>query len=235
MRDGLLSVRDLRRRWKPRKEALAGSPRHQPVLIRVHRCFSWLEEMERTVDERGEAAADIALVVRWIALNALYGVWDPVSLQPMGDRECLEGFCAKIREVDREGLVDKALRAWRRQAMDIFRDAYLTGHFWREPSRARASRPARDAELAKNWYAANQLDRVLLRLLERIYFLRCQLVHGAASHGGRLNRTATRRCAIMLGRLVEPILLVVVDHGWDEDWGRLCYPPLDGSEEHEGA
>lgn len=233
MLDGLVTVRELRRRWKPRKDELAGSTRHEAMLVRVHRCLSWMAEVERILAEHGESALDLAIVLRWIALNALYGVWDPETRQPIGDRECIEGFCAKVREVDTEGRVEAVLRDKRRQAMDIFRDAYLTSHFWREPTKARFTRPARDAELAKNWYAANQLDRVLLRLLERIYFLRCQIVHGAATCGGRLNRTAVRRCAVMLGHLVQAIVLVMIDHGWDEDWGPLSYPPLHGAEEQE--
>jgi hypothetical protein len=205
------------------------------MLVRVHRCLSWMAEVERLLAEHGESAIDTALVHRWVAFNAIYGVWDPAVQQPIGDRECIEGFCTKVREVDSERLIESVLRAKRRQAMDIFRDAYLTSHFWREPTKARANRPARDAELAKNWYAANQLDRVLQRLLERIYFLRCQLVHGAASYGGKLNRTAVRRCTVMLGHLLEAFVLVMIDHGWDEDWGALSYPPLHGGEEHEGA
>jgi hypothetical protein len=35
-----LTVRDLRRRWKPRKLQLAGDMRHEPTLIRIHRALS---------------------------------------------------------------------------------------------------------------------------------------------------------------------------------------------------
>ena len=55
--------------------------------------------------------------------------------------------------------------------------------------------------------------------------LRCQLVHGAATCNGQLNRTALRRCSTMLGHLLNAILLVWIDHGADEDWGPMCYPP----------
>jgi hypothetical protein len=51
-------------------------------------------------------------------------------------------------------------------------------------------------------------------------------MHGAATHGGKLNRDSLRRCSIMLGHLLQAALLVLIDHGSDEDWGEMCYPPL---------
>jgi len=56
--------------------------------------------------------------------------------------------------------------------------------------------------------------------------MRCQLVHRAATYGGRLNRTTLRRCAMMMQRLLPALLMVWIDHGADEDWGPLCYPPM---------
>ncbi len=61
---------------------------------------------------------------------------------------------------------------------------------------------------------------------ERVYLARCQLVHGAATYGGKLNRTALRRCVMMMQRLLPAMLMVWIDHGADEDWGPLCYPPM---------
>jgi hypothetical protein len=68
--------------------------------------------------------------------------------------------------------------------------------------------------------------RFLSALLERIHFLRCQLVHGASTHDGKLNRTAVQQCSTMLGYLLPAFLLVLIDYGYAEDWGPLCYPPV---------
>jgi len=62
--------------------------------------------------------------------------------------------------------------------------------------------------------------------VDRIYLLRCQLVHGAATLRSGLNREAVRHCATMAGLLVATFLLVWIDHGADEDWGIMCYPPV---------
>ena len=63
--------------------------------------------------------------------------------------------------------------------------------------------------------------------MDRIYLMRCQLVHGAATYGGRLNRVALRRCSTMLSHLLRAMLVVMIDYGADEDWGIMCYPPIE--------
>ena len=68
---------------------------------------------------------------------------------------------------------------------------------------------------------------VLDEILDRVYVMRCQLVHGAATYGGKLNRTSLKRCVMMMQRLLPALLLVWIDHGADEDWGPMCYPPMD--------
>ena len=57
--------------------------------------------------------------------------------------------------------------------------------------------------------------------------MRCQLVHGAATYGGKLNRTSLKRCVVMMQRLLPALPSVRIDHGADEDWGPMCYPPMD--------
>jgi hypothetical protein len=59
-----------------------------------------------------------------------------------------------------------------------------------------------------------------------VYVMRCQLVHGAATYGGKLNRTSLKHCVTMIQKVLPALLLVWIDHGADEDWGPMCYPPL---------
>ena len=53
------------------------------------------------------------------------------------------------------------------------------------------------------------------------------LVRGAATYGGKLNRTLPKRCVVMMQRLLPAVLGVWIERGADEDWGEMCYPPLD--------
>ena len=84
---------------------------------------------------------------------------------------------------------------------------------WALPDHSRTYPPARPPEPED-------------RLIERIYLLRCQLVHGAATFNSSLNRTAIQNCSEMLDHLLRAFLLVWIDHGAAEDWGTMCYPPM---------
>ena len=215
------SVRQLRRHWKPTKERLADSPDHEPLLIRIHRACSWLQQVE----EAGEDALDQKLIFQWVALNSLYGQWDVDRREPQTDSITLPRFLDRILELDGEGRVSGLLTEHKRLVLSIFEDEYLTKYFWEEPSKDRARQAMSTRHKAKTWFIEERWAMILARLMERIYMLRCQLVHGAATCGGKLNRTALKRCSAMMGHLLPTILLVLMDQGTDEDWGPLCYPP----------
>lgn len=52
---------------------------------------------------------------------------------------------------------------------------------------------------------------------------RWELVHGAATYGGQLNRTSLRCRVAILGNLLPAVLLVLIDHGENENWGITCH------------
>ena len=110
--------------------------------------------------------------------------------------------------------------------MSLLEDEHLSSFFWQDPSDKRAIKSKKAKYDARTWYIEKRWTMVLDRLLERIYLMRCQLVHGAATYGGKLNRTSLRRSVTMMGHLLPAVLLVWIDHGSGEDWGAMCYPPL---------
>ena len=82
------TVHLLRQRWKPTKEELARSEKHQPLLIRIHRACSWIQSIEKL----DAGAIDERLVFQWIAMNALYGRWDDTRREPLSDSKTLPLF-----------------------------------------------------------------------------------------------------------------------------------------------
>ena len=216
------TVRDLRRRWKPQKERLLQGDSQHPTPVRFHRACSWLQRVE-LVDCNDDA--DFCLLGQWIAFNALYGQWDEESREPIQDGKCWRAFLDRILALDRDGRIKKALTEHKPLVMSILDDEYLSRFFWEEPGESRARKSKKAKFEARTWYIDGNLTLVLDRLIERIYLLRCQLVHGAATYNGSLNRTAIRHCSTMLGHLLLAVLLVWIDHGADEDWGPMCYPP----------
>jgi hypothetical protein len=217
------TVHDLRHRWKPHKERLLVAGGEQPTSIRFHRACSWMARVEQMPDGQDH---DLALVSLWIAFNSLYGQWDSQKREPRPDRESWRAFVDRILKLDRDGYVPGALQEHKRLVMSLLEDEYLSGFFWQEPSARRAGQSRKAAYNAQSWYIEQRWTMVLDETLDRVHLMRCQLVHGAATYGGRLNRTSLRRCVMMMQRLLPALLLVWIDHGADEDWGQMCYPPV---------
>lgn len=172
---------------------------------------------------------DLALVSLWIAFNSLYGQWDSQKREPRPDRESWRAFVDRILRLDREGYVAAALTEHKRLVMSLLDDEYLSDYFWQDPSKDRAKQSRKAAYNAQTWYIQQRWTAVLDGILDRVYLMRCQLVHGAATYGGKLNRTSLRRCIMMMQRIIPTLLMVWIDRGADEDWGPMCYVPLNTS------
>lgn len=219
-----LTVQHLRERWRPHKERLDNRRQSHPTSVRFHRACSWLKAAEGADTDD---SADDALICQWIAFNALYGQWDLNRHEPVSDRESWRVFLARILELDASGHIITLLRDNRRLALTILGNAHLNRYFWQDPRGDSAGPIGRGGRhRAESWYAANSWGIILDQIVERVYLLRCQLMHGAATRGSRLNRTALRHCRTMMGLLLPAILLVWIEHGEEEDWGLLCYPPV---------
>ena len=220
------TVRDLRRRWKPHKKRLVAIPGKQPTSIRFHRACSWMARVEQMPDGQDH---DLALVSLWIAFNALYGQWDGQKRGPCPDRESWRAFIDRILELDRTGHVAAMFQQHKRLVISLLDDEYISAYFWQEPTATRAKSSRKAAHNAHAWYVERRWTQILDEILARVYVMRCQLVHGAATYGGKLNRTSLKRCVMMMQRLLPAILLVWIDHGADKNWGPMCYPPLSTS------
>jgi hypothetical protein len=231
------NVISLRRRWKPTKERLVQEGAHEGVRIRIHRACSWMQRVEELEQAdaalaAAEAAAynaarhDDQLILRWIAFNSLYGRWDEERREPQPDFETVRDFVGQLLPLDADRLLGAVLDEHRDLVMAIMEDGYVTKHFWKDPTPEALRKAGNAIYRAQSWYVEGRLSLILTTLLQRIYLLRCQLVHGAASRNGKLNRESVDRCSTMLGHLLPAFLLVIIDHGWKEDWGPLCYPPV---------
>lgn len=218
------TVRELRRMWKPHKERLnALVADGHPTCIRVHRACSWLNRGELAADTED---LDVALLAQWVAFNALYGQWDAVNREPRPDIASWRDFLRRILKLDREQHLGRVLEDNRQLVMAVFRNKFLCRHFWQDPCENGNHQTSKAKSSAPNWYSERRWNKLLDALFERIYFLRCQLVHGAATYDSKLNRVALKYCSTAADRFVRGFLYVLIKHGADEDWGSMCYPPI---------
>jgi hypothetical protein len=216
-------VRTLRRRWKPFKAQLGNGDGSHPTLIRFHRACSWVARVE-IMDE--EKDADLALVSLWVAFNSLYGQWNRTKREPCPDRECWRTFVDRILRLDGSHHLIDSLQTHKRLVMSLLEDEFLSTSYWKDPHIRRNGHTRKMKSTAQTWYIAERWTMILDELLDRIYLMRCQLAHGAATYGGKLNRTSLKHCVYMLRRLLPAILSAWIDGGADQDWGPMCYPPL---------
>ena len=219
-----LTVRDLRRRWKPHKLRLgrAGGEHGHPTPIRFHRACSWLAQVESlTTDED----SDRALIYQWIAFNALYGRWDEKLREAQPDKANWREFLDQIIRLDETGYIEQMLVEHKKLVEALLEDEYLSQFFWKDPNEFTAKKSKKAKFDSRTWFLEKNWTMILDRVVERIYLLRCQLIHGAATYGGKLNRTSVRRCVMMLDHILFAVLQVWIDHGSNEDWGPMCYPP----------
>ena len=217
------SVHDLRKRWKPIKQRLTADRDQHPTVIRFHRACTWLQRVEAVSPDEDQ---DIALVCQWIAFNALYGQWDEQKLDPKSDRRSWRDFMDKVLALDSSRFLEGVLTEHKRLVMSILDDSYLRDYFWNDPSVSKANQTTPEKRKAATWYIEKRWVLILEALFERVYFLRCQMVHGAATYGSNLNRKSLQRCITMMGHLMPAILNVWIETGVDEDWGPMCYPPI---------
>jgi len=227
------TVRLLRRRWKPHKQRLSADGGDQATSIRFHRACSWLARVE---DDADREDLDVDLISLWVAFNSLYGQWDEVRREPRPDRESWRSFVDTLLRLDDSGHLSGMLVAHKRLVLSLFEDEYLSRFFWQDPCVKRAGQSKKTKHNAQSWYVEKRWAMILDKLLDRVYLIRCQLVHGAATHNGKLNRTSLKRCVWMMQRLLPAFLMVWIDQGADEDWGPMCYPPLTPQEQsHVGG
>lgn len=217
-----MPVRDLRRLWKPHKDRLHGQVPEHPTNIRFHRACSWMQRAELATKDD----LDFALLSHWIAFNSLYGQWDHAAKEPLPDSDCWRRFIERMLHLDGGGHIVDALVENKPLVMSIFEDEFLSRFFWQEPTGKRASQSKKTMFDSRTWFIQGSWLLILDRLFERIYLLRCQLVHGASTFNSSLNRTSIRHCYQAMDHLMRVFLQVWIKFGSDEEWGVMCYPPL---------
>ncbi len=167
-----LTVRQLRRRWKPHKERLTSEQPDNPTPIRFHRACSWIDRVEKNADAEDH---DLDLISLWIAFNSLYGQWDERDREPKADRQCWRAFMDSLLRLDESDHIADMLAEHKKLVMSLLEDEYLSGYFWEEPGAKRAGQSKKAMYDARTWYLEKRWSLILERVLERVYLMRCQL------------------------------------------------------------
>ena len=183
--------------------------------------------------KRAEQAADLEdqFISLWIAFNAIYGRLE--SDGSAADHSTWQEFLAQVARLDTEGLFTDLMHRNRVSVLRLINNKYLFRPFW--AGLAAGEKEQRQAEHAlqqAGQYAVVNLGNHMVagplqELFERLYVLRAQVFHGAATRGSKLNRQVMRMGTQVLAQIVPAMIQVMLQAGLKVDWGTVCFPPVE--------
>ena len=191
--------------------------------IRIHRAISWLSCAEKQSND-----ADIKFLSLWIGFNSCYGM-DLTEKYQKTEREKFRKFIATLVKNDHEGRIAKLI--WNKFSGPIqmlINNAYVFKTFW-DYHRGEASEwefaHRKSITEASKYLSNNNTEGLLEIILDRLYVLRNQVMHGGATYKSKVNRSQIVDGTRILEALI-PIVIDIMLQNQDEDWGRILYPPI---------
>jgi hypothetical protein len=195
------------------------------LALRTHRALSWLKRAEECKDVDGR------FIFLWIAFNAAYS-------QEIGDqrraneRRIFGRFLKKLVDLDSSDVLYELIWSeFPKSIRLLLNNQYVYQPFW-DYHNGKASVDHWQASFKRAKASANRaLSRhdtrvVLAIVLDRMYTLRNQVMHGGATWNSSVNREQLRDCADFLGKLVPYVIQLMLDNP-DTLWGAACYPVVD--------
>lgn len=193
------------------------------LRVRIHRAISWLARAEQ---EAGDP--DATFIFLWIALNAAYA-------HEFGfeERELVQirRFIAVLVEHDRDQRLHAILfRQFPGPIRTLIDNRFVYEPFWRalreHDGSGRWEQQFSDSREIAMRAVVEQRDEVLLHvILDRLYVLRNQLMHGGTTWDSSVNRAQLRDGVAILGTLV-PVILALMVGMKDVDLGEEIFPVI---------
>ncbi len=201
-------------------------PRFPDELLRTYRAIRWLERAEKEKDD-----PDAAFIFYWIAFNAAYARNLPGS--QFDEASEFQTFIRKVDMADRQNIIeDYVILKIPKTIVSLVANQFVFRDFWRHHNGdSNASNWRRKLEESIR-HTGYQLGRgeaveVLTTLLDRLYVLRNQLVHGGATWNSSVNRRQVEDGAEIMGFLVPVLIDLMIDNAALFD-GPPHYPPIPG-------
>jgi len=188
--------------------------------VRGHRAISWLRRAEQEDD------ADARFIFLWISFNAAYA-WEFGHEQ--SERDLLRRFFERILLLDTDkrlhALLFKNFTGCVRTLID---NPYLFDPFWRAlRDHDSSGRWEEQFQAAKRTATAAVMSGETVTVagivVDRLYVLRNQLVHGGATHGSKVNRQQVKDSVALLGQLV-PLVIDLMLSSDGSGFGNIAYP-----------
>lgn len=193
----------------------------EPLRVRIHRAISWLVRAEQETDD-----PDARYIFLWIAFNAAYA--SEFGFEQT-ERLLVKQFIDKLLGLDSEQKLHHALFSqFSGPIRTLVENKHVFEPFWRalrehDGSGAWEGSFVSSKKVAMKALMGKETGTLLSIVLDRLYVLRNQLVHGGATWGGKTNRAQVKDGAAILGTLV-PIMLEVMMQAGGNEFEAIAYP-----------
>lgn len=188
--------------------------------VRLHRALSWLQAAEKYADDD-----DIGFITLWVAFNSCYSI-DGVT-DSLSERQSFKQFVELLVSLDNGDLLHNSL--WNNYSgfvRAVINNQYLYPPFWESQKRA-DDRWKASFETSKKTamfsLANNNVPQLMQIVLDRLYVLRNQLMHGGATYQSSVNREQVKDGKRLLNELLPIVINLMLEHS-EAEWGEVFYP-----------
>ena len=162
-------------------------------------------------------------------MNSLYAM-DEARFERMQERERFADFVDRLVHCDKESRLYNIL--WNKFSGPVrllIENKFVYGPFWdnlRGESRSWEKGFQQSIKDANQALANKNIPYLLRIVLDRLYVLRNQLIHGGATYKSKVNRSQVRDgCNILLALL--PVIIELMMLHPESEWGRIYFPPVE--------
>lgn len=196
----------------------------QGINLRIHRALSWLKKAEF---ERQNEDIDGEFIALWISFNAAYASEYNTNIQK-SEREAYRDFFDRvINSDDDKRLYNVIWEQYPTAIRSLMNNPYVFQPYWDYVNQQTTDNSWKGSfESAKR--RANQAlaeqDTVTSTsiLMDRMYTLRNQVIHGGATYQGGMNREQLSDACRILGAIVPVVIDLLMQKG-TEVWGDAVY------------
>lgn len=213
-----MSSADLKRKLKSYKDT------PETLAIRLHRAISWLKCAEENNNNH-----DIQFLSLWISYNACYAI-DEKTENDLTERNQFNEFVATLARHDHEKRFFNLL--WNKFSGPvrlIIENQFIFKPFW-EAQRGKnipwKKLFEQSNKEANKYLSKNEVAKLIEVVLDRLYMLRNQIMHGGSTYKSKVNRAQVRDACNIL-KLFIPIIIDIMIENRNEDWGEIYYPVVE--------
>jgi len=192
-------------------------------IIRLHRAISWVKCAEETTNN-----TDLKFITLWIAFNACYADNDNHDMS-LTEKKRFKDFISRLVMLDKEERFFKLL--WFKFSGPVrllIDNKFAYKQFWDAQRGVKVDweRLFKQSKIdSRNYLAHQQVAELLGLVLDRLYTVRNQLIHGGATYNSKVNRSQVMDASQILEFLL-PIIIDIMLTNIDEDWGVINYPVI---------